>query len=303
MSSNPPIKHHFIAQFLLGAWTGEDGKLWRFSNPWQDKIAAKHVTPAELGYEEYLYTIPGLAAERAQQIEQVLMSRLDDLAATAHRMLLAGDLESLGSRYRSAWSRFMMSLWFRTPDGVRGLKAATAAMLDIDDGQLAAAYQARRQSDFPKTWEEAIAKFGPDLADQAAMKVLRQQIDNPNFGQRLNNMHWRVREIEGPRDFMVSDAVLAQTGAIFGSSGYLAMPISPRRLFFAAQSPDRVEAFLALSSDTIVRLINHAVVRRARVFAGATTRGELGFIQEHFASALEPGLPERLVDQYRLAAA
>jgi len=303
MSSNPPIKHHFIAQFLLGAWTGEDGKFWRFTNPWQDKIAAKHIAPAELGYEEYLYTIPGLAPERAQQIEQVLMSRLDDLAANAHRSLLAGDLNGLGSRDRSAWSRFMMSLWFRTPDGVRGLKAATAALLDVHDGQLAAAYRSRRQPAFPEAWDEAIAKFGPDLADQAAMKVFRQQIDNPKFGQRLNDMHWHVREIDGLRDFMVSDAVLAQTGAIFGSNGYLAMPISPRQLFFAAQSLERVDAFMALSSDTIVRLINHAVVRRARVFVGATTRGELGFIHEHFASALVPGLPERLADEYRLAAA
>lgn len=143
MTTNPPIKHHFIAQFLLGAWSDDQGKLWRFTNPWADKVAAEYVAPAELGYEECLYSVPGEQPERAQRIEQHLMSRLDSLAATAHQMLLAGEMAAMGSRYRSAWSKFIMSLWFRTPDGIAGLKDAMAALLKLDDTHFAAAYRAR----------------------------------------------------------------------------------------------------------------------------------------------------------------
>lgn len=303
MSSNPPIKHHFIAQFLLAAWGDADGKLWRFTNPWMDNFAAKHVAPAELGYEKYLYTTPGEPLERAQQIEQVLMARLDDRAAIAHQMLLDGEIDGMGRRERSAWSRFIMSLWFLTPDGVRGLKDATAALLGINDTQFAEAYQARRQPGYPATWAEAVAKMGPHLADRAAMHVLRQQVDNPVNGQRLNDMHWAVLDVAGPRNLIVSDAVLAQTGAIFGPEGYLAMPISPRRLFFAARSRARLDAFKGLAPATIVALINHAVVRRARNFVGATVRSEIDFVRVNFASDLRPGLPEQLARQYQAAAA
>ncbi|MFT4026834.1 MAG: DUF4238 domain-containing protein [Novosphingobium sp.] len=303
MTSNPPIKHHFIAQFLLGAWGDESGKLWRFTNPWADKVAAKYVAPAEVGYEEYLYTIPGEPPERAQRIEQHLMSRLDDLAATAHQMLLADRIDELGPRYRSAWSRFMMSLWFRTPDGIRGLKDATAALLKLDDAQLAAAYEKRRQPDFPEDWSSAIAQMGPDLADRAAMHILTRQIDDPKNGQRLNNMHWRVRELDAGRDLMISDAVLSQTAAIFGANGYLSMPIGPHTVFFAATSRDRVNAFMGLSSRTIVSLINHAVVRRARVFIGATSRAEQRFVEKNLRREDVAGMSRQLAQRYEAAAA
>jgi hypothetical protein len=72
MTTNPPIKHHFIAQFLLAAWGDDQGKLLRFTNPWADKVAAKYIAPAELGYKECLYSVPGEPPERAQRIEQHL---------------------------------------------------------------------------------------------------------------------------------------------------------------------------------------------------------------------------------------
>lgn len=303
MITNPPIKHHFIAQFLLGAWGDEQGKLWRFTNPWAEKVAAKYVAPAELGYEENLYTIPGERPDQAQRIEQHLMSRLDSLAASAHRMLLAGDIDALGQRYRGAWSRFIMSLWFRTPEGVSGLKDAAAALLRLDDTQLAQAYQSRRQADYPATWAEAIAAMGPDLADRAAMHILARQIDDQKNGQRLNDMHWHVRQLDADRDLMISDAVLGQTAGIFGPDGYLTMPIGPRTLFFAATSRDRLDAFLCLSSRTLVKLVNHAVVRRARNFVGATSREELGFVQENFRRENIAGLSRQLAKSYQAAAA
>jgi hypothetical protein len=303
MSSNPPTKHHFIAQFLLSAWTGSDGKLWRFTNPLMGNFAAKHVAPADLCYEKHHYTTPDEPYERAQQIEQVLMALLDDRTSTAHQMLLGGEIDAMGLHERSAWSRFIMSLWFRTPDGVRSLKDATAALLGIDDRQIAEAYQARHQQGNAATWVEAVAQVGPHLADRAAMHVLLQQVDNPTNSQLLNDMYWAVLDVTGPRDLMVSDAVLAQTGDIFGPEGYLAMPISPRRLFFASRTRARLDAFKGLAPATIIALINHAVVRRARNFVGATVRAEIDFVRANFASDLCPGLPEILARPYQAAAA
>jgi hypothetical protein len=52
MSANPPVKHHYIPQFLLAQWAVNDGKLWRFLRPIPGKIVTKLVAPAEIGYVE-----------------------------------------------------------------------------------------------------------------------------------------------------------------------------------------------------------------------------------------------------------
>ena len=116
MSGNPPVKHHYTPQFLLHSWTGDDGKLWRFTSPHPGKIATKRVAPAEIGYQKHLYAIPGTAPEKAQAIEEKFMSALDSQAADAHKLLLLGRV-ALSQKLRSAWSRFLMSQWFRTPKG------------------------------------------------------------------------------------------------------------------------------------------------------------------------------------------
>jgi hypothetical protein len=114
-AANPPIKHHYTPQFMLAKWAVQDGKLWRFTKPYGDKIATKLVAPAEIGYEKHLYAMPGVAPEAMQQIEEKFMSPLDAQAAETHQLLLAGKINGMPQKQRSAWSRFIMSQWFRTP--------------------------------------------------------------------------------------------------------------------------------------------------------------------------------------------
>jgi len=107
------------------------GKLWRFLQPVSGKFAAKLVAPPEIGYEKYLYATPGLPPERAQQVEQLFMAPLDSTAAEAHQLLLADKVHQMPQKVRSAWSRFIISQWFRTPDGLRYFKEAMGHALRL----------------------------------------------------------------------------------------------------------------------------------------------------------------------------
>jgi hypothetical protein len=81
-----PLKHHHLPVFYLNRWTGKDGRLCQFSRPHKDIVAdRKH--PAQTGYVERLYEIPGLPPENAQLIEDDFMQRLDSHAAAALTML------------------------------------------------------------------------------------------------------------------------------------------------------------------------------------------------------------------------
>src|SRR6266702_584623 len=111
-----PVKHHHLPVFYLKRWTGEDGQLCQFSRPHQEIVSHRRY-PAQTGYVERLYELPGLPPAEAQRIEQGFMQRVDSLAAQALAMLENDESRiTPNSKLRSAWSRFIMSLLMRTPE-------------------------------------------------------------------------------------------------------------------------------------------------------------------------------------------
>ncbi|MDI1326076.1 MAG: DUF4238 domain-containing protein [Brevundimonas sp.] len=297
---NPPRKHHFIPQFLLGQWTTNDGKLWRFMQPAPGKIAVKSVSPAEIGYEEYLYATPGLPPEKAQQVEQHFMSPLDSLAADAQQMLLAGQASKMPQKERSSWSRFIMSQWFRTPAGLSYFKEAMGLVLKARDEPLNARYQEIRKEGDPERLEDAIAALGPDFAEGAAMDLLRRMSDDPKLGHKLNNMRWFVVDILAGDELLISDAAFQQSQAgILSPQGYMTIPIAPRKLFVAVTRQSTADAIRAIPVAELARRNNSAVVRHASIFVGATDRSQEGFIREHFGKEEHRTMIRSLAEEYR----
>lgn len=295
-STNPPAKHHYIPRFLLAQWAVDDGKLWRFVQPIPGKIAAKHVAPAEIGYEKHLYATPGLPPDKAQQVEQHFMSRLDDLAADSHQVILAGKLGALTQKQRSAWSRFIMSQWFRTPAGLGYFKEAMGLVLKARDDALDARYQEVRQDGYPDSLEDV----RPDIAGQAAMDLFRKMTDDAKNGLRLNNMPCMVIETSESHEFLISDAALQQSKAgIFSPDGYMTLPIAPRKLFVAAARANVVRSIAALSPRDLIARHNRAVVRRASIFVGATDRSQEAFISANFGVDDHETMIKGLAERYR----
>lgn len=301
-SSNPPAKHHYIPQFLLAQWAVNEGKLWRFLSPIPGKIVEKAVAPAEIGYEKYLYETPGLPPEQAQQIEQHFMSPLDSLAADAHKLLLAGKAHKMPQKERSAWSRFVMSLWFRTPAGLAYFKEAMGLILKARDEPLNARYDEVKQDGYPDTLEDVIAMLGPKFSEQIAMRLFRKMSDDPKNGLRLNNMQWFVLEAAG-RPLLVSDAALQHSPApIFSQNGYITLPIAPEKLFVAVNQVAVAQAIDAIPRRDLVGQVNRAVVRRAAIFVGASDRSQDTFIRDNFGQDENHTLIRGLAEKYRIDA-
>lgn len=301
-TDNPPLKHHYIPRFLLAQWALDEGRLWRMLRPVPGKIAVKRVAPAEIGYEPGLYSLPGLPAGEAQQVERHFMSPLDSMAADAHRMLLDGHVDRMPQRERSAFSRFVMSQWFRTPDALRHFKDAFAMALLADDDGLERRFAQARRDGHPVTLAALVEAMGPGFGDHAAMDLLRKMSDDPGNGLRLNTMHWSVIATEGGREFLVSDAALQHSSAgVFSRRGWITIPIAPRRLFVAASDPSVGLAIQRLKRNELVSRNNRAVVRRASIFVGASDLSQLPFVERHFAQeehmTIVRGIAERCREQ------
>ncbi|MES2096783.1 MAG: DUF4238 domain-containing protein [Pseudomonadota bacterium] len=292
------MKHHYIPRFLLARWAIDEGRLWRVTRPVAERIATKHVAPAEIGYERNLYAARGVAANDAQMIEQRFMSPLDAQAAEAHRILLDGGANRMSRLERSAWSRFVMAQWFRTPAGVRHFKEAYALALAAPfDGN----------DDGPEALDGAtvdvVAMLGADGVENAALRLLMEFSDDPERGHSMNNMHWRVLETSGRRELLLSDAALQHSVAgVFTDRGWITMPIAPDRLFVATFLGELGQVIAELPRPELVRRNNRAVVRRASVFVGASDLTQLPFLERHFGAEDHLTIIGGIADRYRESA-
>jgi hypothetical protein len=123
-------KHHYIPVFYLKQWMGaDDGRLCEFSRPYKTPegvadpdiksipIKPRRTYPDGTGYIKHLYTFPGLRPELANYLEDQFFLRVDNEGALVMHRLLRGDAE-FDSQRKSAWTRFLMSMFHRSPEGI-----------------------------------------------------------------------------------------------------------------------------------------------------------------------------------------
>ncbi|PTQ12089.1 hypothetical protein CLG96_05845 [Sphingomonas oleivorans] len=301
-ANNPPVKHHYTPQFLLAQWAVTDRKLWRFSRPYGDKIAVKQVSTAEIGYQPHLYALPGVSPEKMQIFEEKFMSPLDAQAAETHSLLLKGKIQGMPQKQRSAWSRFIMSQWFRTPEGVTAFKSAMTHLLTQPDSELRIRYREEWKEGMPATLEELLVRSTPHIVEQKALELMFTMMDNPQHGLSLNRMHWLIRETEGGREFLVSDALLQQSQGVFTPTGFITMPIASRKLFIAVNSRSLRDSFLTLSRNELVARANRAVVRRASEYVGTTDLSQRPFIEREFGKEVNETIFKGIAARYATGA-
>lgn len=284
---------------MLREWAENEGKLWRYSRPTATVFAAKLVSPGAAGFKPYLYEIPGEAPDKAQLIESQFMSSLDSHAAEAHQILLDLAPWEWNTATRSGWSRFILSLWLRTPASVAAYKQAIGKLWGSTVPEVAAKYAELKKPGDPDTFEEYMTGKDPLVVDKVAMVLLQKSIDHQNLGQRINNMKWTTLTLNSsPIDFLISDNPVISTNALGHKNAHIAMPISPRKMFIAFNDNSTFEKLSQGHELAIVKEINKFIVQRAREFVGAASDGQRGFVEKHFGTKLAPTLAETLATKY-----
>ncbi len=109
-------KHHYLPVFYLKQWAGQDGRLCEFSRPHKE-VKPRMTHPAGAGYIHGLYTFDDVAPEIRDFLEQQFFLKADDRAHVALQFMLTDQLD-FDALTRSAWSRFLMTLLHRNPEGI-----------------------------------------------------------------------------------------------------------------------------------------------------------------------------------------
>ena len=289
-----PAKHHYIPVFYLRGWTGDDGRLERYTRPRPGKVTVRRVFPTESGFENNLYRSPDDKRLGTTWLETHIFQRIDDLAAPVVRKLNATPVVQLTDEERSAWSVFVRALFYRTPATLRATKLSAAhdwrkAIEDVGDR-----YHEVKGPNDPATLDEYIAQHSALDIEGAVLRVLPSIFVGERVGQVMNDLHMRV--IVTPPDvqtFLISDDFVLRTNGVAVPGGHFALPISPRRLVVMAWERGKLDEIVGLPPRYLVRQVNQWIAGSARLFVGAADRTQERFIHNRFGTELKEPISKR----------
>lgn len=274
-------KHHYIPKFYLKQWCNSSGLLCEFSRP-HTIVKPRMTSPDGTGYVRGLNTFETLPHEAANFLETqfFLLLKADNLAAAAMRELLQGNV-ALSQEMRNGWTRFIMTLLHRTPEGfariteriTKDLPVQIERFIRTNDDLLGLSHDA-----------PALAELSSLIGDERALenlllRVLHSNMDSERVGNVLNQMHWTLLTINHS-DFslLTSHRPMTMTLPIGHPNARLFIPVSPNDIFVAANQPDVPREMNDIVPSRIVRWLNDRVARQSRKYVYAADDRQLRFV-------------------------
>lgn len=280
-----PRRHHFQPEFRLRHWAGADGLVCEIKKD-HGKVEAQRKSPRATGFQRDLYRTDGVPDALAQHVEKKFMSPLDNDAAGALHKILSGDRTPWTGDERTAWTTFILSLLFRSPENVAIIKDHIRNCWEEGKRALEADYTARRRPTDPETFEGYVALTNPAAAEIGASNFLMETIGNERVGPTIFNMHWTRHGLEKSKlPLLTSDRPIVMPLGLGDPSAYIALPVSPTVLFVAARNPGFAQSLSRWRHTDLVKVLNKVVVSQARKFVWATDDRQIEFVSCHIGAA------------------
>jgi hypothetical protein len=287
--NNKPRDHHFIPVFYLKQWASSSTKkIFEYSQP-HGKFVPKPVGPDSTGFQRDLYAFPELPPDVAQHIEDVFLRDADDKASRAHQRILAWDKSPWEPEMMKAWVRCIMHMHLRHPDVIGEMRVAAAAIWQASGGESQRIYeQDIRKPDDPATFQQYLERIDPVISAKVRMNMIIRAIDNEAIGQSILKMTWHVIDTNrSPKTLITSDRPVLIYNLI-RPDGWIALPVSPTKLFFAVNSQATLQTLLKGSTLSLVERSNEQVVARARRYVWARDPWQEWYIRTNMGKRKEP---------------
>jgi hypothetical protein len=244
--------------------------------------------PDGTGYQRGLYTFRELPPAIADFLERRFLLRADDRAQDVLQLLLNDKLE-FDVHMRSMWSRFLMTLIHRSPEGVERLKKTVVDDLPMAMEKLRPRYAEMRKNDDEPTFDEFCSSFSQADLEGSTLIVLQKVMNSELLGTALNSMRWAVIRVNRSRyPLLTSDRPLIMPGGLGKPYGHMLMPISPDRVLLAYQHQTTLDQVQRMSDEVqpFAERINDRVVRQARRYVWGANDGQLRFVQNRLGDKI-----------------
>jgi hypothetical protein len=283
--ANPPSDHHFIPRFFLKQWVGTDDELIEYTIK-NGKLIDKLVGVGGTGYEKDLYKFPELPPESQQYLEQEFFQYLDDTAARALQIHLSGN-DEWTNELVNAWSRFTLGVHLRHPDAMPELRAAAKMLWEKGGPASQEEYEKIRTPEDPLTFDEYITNHDPLVKIKIQVNMIIKAFDNETVITHLNKMQKYTIDVASSRyRLLLSDRPICFSNFL-KANGLAFLPISPTKLFIAANQYDGLAKVRAMPVNDLVKNINVFVAQRARRFIWSPNRAQQRFVERYMSTQCE----------------
>jgi hypothetical protein len=247
--------------------------------------------PRRTGAVRDLYRVDGVAEANSQDLEIKFMSPLDGGAAVVLERLITG--ETLDLDQRIAFARFLLSMLYHNPDHVGTVKTHMEEMWHEATAALEphfAKMQAARGLPV-MTLAEDTAKRNPGAAGKSFANMITDVIANSRAVPDIVAMPWVVIDVSKSKfSLLTSDRPLVLSTSLADPLCYIALPLSPEKLFVASYDPRYAKTLPTKARTTIVRAMNIDVVRHAREFVWGSDDVQMRLVENRIGTA-----PDRVI--------
>jgi hypothetical protein len=207
---------------------------------------------------------------------------VDEPASRALKVILDGDYSRMTPELQVAWTRFLMSLMFRTPHIIDYITKAAERNLRRNLQVNPEYYQSVRTQTHPPTLIEFVERYTPALFSGAGKSFLPGIIDNPKTGNTILKMGWWTWTLDNKRhfpDLLTSDSPVFRSHGLQDEQCVIALPISSRRAFFATRNLATLNAVMAHGVARVAKEMNASMANQAQKYVFGFDDRHLRFVE------------------------
>ncbi|HRJ59704.1 MAG TPA: DUF4238 domain-containing protein [Azospirillaceae bacterium] len=228
-----PTNHHWLPQFLMRRWCGDDKLVNRFYRP-HSKVVFGRKSPKSLGSKKNLYTSEWKRARDSFYIEKDIFTRsIDEPASIIIEKIIKYGIEFISNKERRAFSQFITTLFHRVRQNnfstdeskefidfdeyVKKAKSDSSSIKDESDQYILDYYNNNIKGAWKHIWITAFLEHSVSC----------------EMTQDLYNMEWHILKNETV-EYVLGDNPVQ----IFGKNSKLmsvTIPISPNLAFIASK--------------------------------------------------------------------
>jgi hypothetical protein len=233
--------------------------------------------PKATGWKKDLYATDEIEGLDRYFIEREVLRPIDNDAARSLRYLKTYSHGPTDARLNSAWTRFLLTLLYRSPAQIDDLRRsipehAPTIFSDVKE-------------QFPHIPDEKIHQIlaAKNTHEGAYQNLLRGLFTEGEVARSIRNMLWCVIKLGKTRfDLLTSDQPLILSNGLGWSNSFLILPIGPQNLFVACHDKRIGDHILEMPAKELVETINDIVVRQAEEFVIARDEKQHRFIENRF---------------------